>query len=72
MAANSTFKLLRKPERDAVTEIADFMHTHFGSPKYRLTAILASVALERNITHSKVREWTRPKRTRPKRTRPLG
>ena len=72
MAANYTFKLLQKPERDAVTEIADFMRTHFGSPKYGLTAILASVALERTITDTTVREWTRPKRTRPKGTRPLG
>jgi hypothetical protein len=72
MAANYTFYLLQKSERDAVTEIADFMHTHFGSHKRGLTAILASVALESNITDSKVREWTRPKRTRPKRTRPLG
>jgi hypothetical protein len=72
MTVINIFKLLQKPERDAVTEIADFMRTHFGSPKYGLTAILASVALERNISDSKVREWTRPKRTRPKRTRPLG
>ena len=72
MAANYTFYLLQKSERDAVTEIADFTHTHFGSHKRGLTAILASVALESNITDSKVREWTRPKRTRPKRTRPLG
>ena len=65
MAANYTFKLLGKPARDAVTEIADSMRKHFGSPKCGLTAILASVALEGNITDSKVREWTRRKRTRP-------
>jgi hypothetical protein len=72
IAANYTFYLSQKSERDAVTEIADFMHTHFGSYFSGLTAILASVALERNITGTNVREWTRPKRTRPKRTRPLG
>ncbi len=70
MAANYTFKLSDKSVRDTVSEIADCMRAHFGSVKLSLTAILASVALERNITDSKVREWTRPKR--PKRTRPLG
>jgi hypothetical protein len=67
IAANYTFYLSQKPERDrdAVIEIADFMHTHFGSYFSGLTATLASVALERNITGSNVREWTRPKRIRP-------
>jgi hypothetical protein len=56
------FKLLKKSERAAVTEIADFMRERFGSPKYTLTATLSSVALERDITASKVREWTRAPR----------
>jgi hypothetical protein len=67
MAANYTFKLSQKSVRDTVTEIADSMHRHFGSYFSGLTAILASVALERKITSSEVHEWTRPKR---KRTRP--
>ena len=56
------FKLLEKSERDAVTEIAVSMRERFGFVKHNLTATIASVALERDTTYTKVREWTRPQR----------
>jgi hypothetical protein len=56
------FKLLEKSERDAVTEIAVSMRERFGLVMHKLTATIATVALERDITESKVREWTRPQR----------
>ena len=57
----------------AVTEIASFMEARFGSTKNTLTATLASVALDLNITPSNVREWAGRNRPTKRRTRcPLG
>jgi hypothetical protein len=55
--------------RTVVADIVLFMRERFRSPMYGLTAAIASVALEREITASKVREWSRrTKRTKAKRS----
>jgi len=57
--------------RAVVVDIAKIMHESFGSPMYRSTATIASVALESEITLSKVREWFSPT-TRRKVNRTMG
>jgi hypothetical protein len=55
--------------RTAIADIAEFMSERFGSRMHGLTATIASVALEREISPSKVREWfSRPKRKKDKQT----
>ena len=54
--------------RTAVADIAKFMRERFGSPMHGLTATVASVALECEVSPSKVREWfSRPTRKKAKR-----
>jgi hypothetical protein len=48
-------------ERRVVDELAAFMQATFGSPMHGLTATVASVVLQHEVSRSKVREWSRPK-----------
>jgi hypothetical protein len=57
--------------RAAVADIAEFMSERFGSRMYGLTATIASVALECEISLSKVREWF-SRRKRKKSTQTMG